>query len=205
MKLTKEHFESCNLDVYQASKGHRYGRESIDLANYCEIKSGDRVVEFGAGVGVISLMLAAKTNLETITAIEVQYSLFEILEKNVEANGLIHKVICHNGDLRDFASFKTNFESYDLVLSNPPFFKVGEGKISSDPQRAGARHELHGDMKTFLMAAHSILKPKGKFCVVFNIKRKEELIECAAESGFELLDVSDSKSKDAFLSTFLKK
>jgi len=199
MNLTSEHFKSTNLTICQPAKGHRYGEESLALADFCNVREGDNVVEFGSGVGVIVLQVAARRNPAGIVAVEIQKELHEIACANVEKNNLAAVVKCVNDDYRLFA--EKNPSSFDLVISNPPFYAAGEGRLSGDPQRAVARHELCGTLVDLLSSAAKALKSSGRLAMVFPVERRGELMNAASQIGFEEIRHRDD-SEAIFLVEF---
>ncbi len=202
MNLTSEKFDSTALTIYQPETGHRYGEESLALASFANVKTGQRVVELGSGVGVISLLIAANKHPSSIDAIELQPSLHEIAMKNVSENGYEHIVRCINEDFRAFA--KANQNEFDVVISNPPFFTASHGRLSPDPQRAAARHELNGTIEDLVFAAYKLLVPSGKFFVVFDSRRKDELNEAANKVGFKKMRLENTNGAAFVLLEFIK-
>lgn len=198
MDLTSEHFDSLDLTIYQPQKGFRYGPETLALADLCRLKKNDIVCELGSGSGVISCVLAKRDSPAKIVAVEIQEELCKIIQKNVNENHLQDIIECANADWRDYA--KGHRGKFDVVLSNPPFFPV-RGRTSPDPKRAAARHEIAGNLGELLFSAHELLKPHGRFFIVFDIKREGELKEKALGSGFELVL---EKQNDFILFEFLR-
>lgn len=86
MNLTSEHFDSCNLTIYQPAKGFRYGPEGLALAEFAQVSAGARVAELCSGVGLISLLVAARVKEVSVTAVEIQEPLHKIALRNVEEN-----------------------------------------------------------------------------------------------------------------------
>jgi len=201
MDLTSEHFESVGLTIWQPSKGHRYGSESLALAAFCELSPHERVVEFGSGVGVISLVLAAKNQLREIVSIEIQGMLHEIALKNVRENECGAIVRCVHGDFRNFS--KKNRQIFDVVVTNPPFYSAGNGRLPADAQRAAARHELSGTLSELLEAAKRVLRPQGRLAMVFKNDRYDELVGDASSLGFEKIRDDGEGGSDFFLVEFL--
>jgi hypothetical protein len=71
------------VQVVQPAKGHRFTLDSILLADFCRIKPKERVLEPGAGTGIISILLAKKHQRANFTAVEVQQQLAELCERNI--------------------------------------------------------------------------------------------------------------------------
>ena len=196
MKLTSEYFESTELTILQPANGHRYGEESLALAEFVQLPPGGRVAELGAGCGLISLMIAARQGASLVAAVEIQEPLHQIAQRNILENRFSGIVHCINDDFRNFA--KASEGAFDCVVANPPFYRADEGRLSPDPVRAAARHELNGTIEDLATAAHGLLKPGGSFFVVFDVRRKEGLVNAAAKAGFEFMR-DDLRRDSAYL------
>lgn len=202
MILTEEFFTSTGMTIQQPAKGHRYGEESLDLARYCDIAERDRACEFGSGCGVIALLLAASKRPKEIVGIEIQNELFEICLRNLSANRIASRVTFINNDYRVYA--KENPLSFDHVLSNPPFYAVGTGRMGESGQRNVARHEIQGSLEELIASAHTTLKSEGHLWMVFPNARKDELIRKSEQGHFEVLRTEPS-SNSTFLIELLKR
>ncbi|MBT3180927.1 MAG: methyltransferase [Deltaproteobacteria bacterium] len=184
MDLTSEYFQSTDLTIYQPKKGHRYGVESFALADFCRIEEEDSVVEFCSGVAVISLVVAAKFKPKRVVAIEIQSELYEISLKNVLENSMSKTVEVVCDDYRKYAA--SNVKSYDCLVVNPPFYAVGSGRMSADPQRAKARHELNGDLEDLLISSGAVLREGGRLNIVFPKNRRDELFGLSFKYSFQI-------------------
>jgi len=194
IELTSEYFESAGITVRQPAKGHRYGEESLALAGFAEIPDGAAVAELGSGTALVSLLVAARHSPSRVAAVEIQPEFHKIALRNVSENARAEIVRCVNEDYRDFAG--DNAGGFDCVLSNPPFYRADEGRLSPDPVRAAARHELNGTIEDLVNSAHRLLKPGGSFFVVFDARRGEELEDAARDAGFETIEL---KNYEAYL------
>jgi tRNA1Val (adenine37-N6)-methyltransferase len=201
--LTSEKFASTGITVYQPARGHRYGEESIALAEFARVLSGDRVCELGSGVAVTALQIAARYRPASVVAVEIQSELHDVARLNVIENGFGKTVECVNEDMREFA--KSRAGSFDVVVSNPPFFTAGDGRLPPCPVRASARHELHGTIEDFITCAHTLLKDDGRFFVVFDKKRKKELVGALPAEGFEVVRIEEPKDTAYILIEYSKK
>lgn len=200
--LTSEIFDSTGITICQPARGHRYGEESIALAEFASVGEGDRVCELGSGVAVTALQIAAKYKPRSVVAVEIQSVLHEVARLNVIENGFGDKVECVNEDIREFA--KTRAGTFDVVVSNPPFFTSGDGRLPPCPERSQARHELNGTIEDFVRCAHTLLKAGGRFYVVFDARRNEELGAAARNAGFMVNNIEDPHDKAYLLAEFSK-
>jgi tRNA1Val (adenine37-N6)-methyltransferase len=71
------------------------------------------------------------------------------------------------------------------VVANPPYRKVGTGRISPDPVRAAARHELHGDVNDFARAGAALLRDGGAFTWIYLAERIDDLTAAVETAGME--------------------
>jgi tRNA1Val (adenine37-N6)-methyltransferase len=60
--------EYDNLKVIQKADGFRFSLDAVILAEFATVKKGDKVIDLGAGNGIISLIVAFNTKAEHITA-----------------------------------------------------------------------------------------------------------------------------------------
>ena len=69
-------------------------------------------------------------------------------------------------------------ESFDLILSNPPYFKKIDTSILNDNVvKSNARHEILINLEELIMISSKLLKNKGLFALVHRTERLPEIIE----------------------------
>ncbi len=174
---TVESLSGGQLKVIQKKKGYRYTIDSVLLAGFVEPKPADRVLELGAGSAVISLLLAHRQRGLRVTALELQSGLADMARRSVSLNGLDDRVTVLQGDLRTSADV-LEAQAWDVVVFNPPYRKMGSGRINPLEEKALARHEIAGSVAEFLQAARRTLKPGGRACLIYPCSRMVEVIHC---------------------------
>jgi len=162
------------VQVAQPAKGHRFTLDSILLADFCRIKPKDRVLEPGAGTGIISLLLAKKHPRAVFNAVEVQPQLADLCEQNVVDNSLQGRITVLTHDLRRLNGTLAR-GSFSVIVANPPYIKEGTGRTSPHASRQIARHDRTASLESWLNL-HRFLKNSGIFCLVFPAARLAELI-----------------------------
>ncbi len=174
-KISADTLFNGRLACRQPRRGYRFSVDAILLANFVKLKSGARVLDIGAGCGVISLIMAWRSPEIVITALELQASLFELCRSNIELNGLAPRIQGIQGDLRHISSlFKA--ASFDLVVCNPPYHKVGSGRINPAAEQAVARHEITADIGQCVKAAAWAVKSHGRAAFIFPAQRGAALL-----------------------------
>lgn len=172
-----EDFEllSCGMRILQTNALFRLGTDSILLSNFALPLRGKRVADLGAGGGALGVLLCAESDVCEITGIEIQAKACEIARKNIAINGLENRFHVIQGDLREIKTL-LHANSFDAVISNPPYFPVGSGAQATDPAFAIARTECCCTLDELCAAAGWLLRYGGSFYLVHRPERLAELI-----------------------------
>lgn len=159
----------------QYRSGYRFSVDAVLAAHFSTPEHGNRILDLGCGCGVIGLILAYRHPGVTIAGIEVQPELARLAEQNVAANGLAERVSVAEGNFRDIGRL-ADPESFDMVVSNPPYRKKNVGRISVGAQRARARHEIDASLADMVRAAAYAVRNRGKVVAVYPAVRCVSLL-----------------------------
>ena len=165
-----------DLKIYQNSSYFSFSLDSIILGNFATIRLRDqKIVDFCTGNGVVPLILSRRCDKE-IVGVELQEKLALLAEKSIVYNHLedrIH-IICE--DVKEFS--KKHLNEFDLLLCNPPYFKVEEKSTFNDSyEKMVARHEIFLTLEEICDCAKKILKDHGNICMVHRSDRLIEILE----------------------------
>ncbi|MFW6001525.1 MAG: tRNA1(Val) (adenine(37)-N6)-methyltransferase [Halanaerobium sp.] len=191
------------LEIIQDDRFFKFGTDSVLLADFVKLSSGDRVIDLGTGSGVIPLLLAYKNEGVTVKGIEIQKELAELAKRNVEHNNLEGKIEIINHDLCDLRDV-TAAGSCDVLVSNPPYLPLNKGQMTDNKYLAAARHEIHAEIEDVIKAAAYVLKYGGAFYIVYRAERLTEVIEKLSKYNFQakelrLVQSRLNKEADIFL------
>lgn len=191
------------LEIIQDNRFFKFGTDSVLLADFVNLRTGDRVLDLGTGSGVIPLLLAYKNEDVKVTGIEIQKELADLAQRNVRHNNLEEKIEIINHDLCDLKEI-TAAGSYEVVVSNPPYLPLNEGQITDNKYLAAARHEVHAEIEDVIKAAAYVLKYGGAFYIVYRAERLTEVIEKLSKYNFQakelrLVQSRIDKEADIFL------
>lgn len=170
---------ALGLELVEPRRGYRFAPESPAIADFCV--PGARVLDLGAGCGVIGLCLAASAPERIHRLVLVENN--EELAASCEAN--VSKFSCASlvrADLRDLELG----EVFDTVVTNPPYFDVGSGVESSRESTRGATHRLAGGPREFASVAARHLAPDGSLWMVHPADRISDLLDAASFAGLHL-------------------
>lgn len=176
--------------IAQRKGGHR---DSIDdvLTAWYALQISPKVTEhldLGTGIGTVGLLTLWGMGQEArLTCVEAQEISYRLLQTNLDANGLRHRVDCSHGDLRELAMDR----KFPLITGSPPYFPPGSGVIPQDSQKAHARFELRGDVADYASAAVKHLAPDGWFVLCFPTPQKQRALDGIEAAGLQTVKLRD--------------
>lgn len=173
--LTNDTLFNGRLVCKQYKSGYRFSIDAVLSAHFCRPGPNDSILDLGAGCGIISLILAYRHPSVRLTGLEIQPELAQLAKQNIRDNALQQRVSIIEGNYRDAAEFFAP-ETFDLVVSNPPYRRQGRGRLSPDSQRARARHEIDASLTDLIRAAAFAVKNKGKVVLIYPAVRSITLI-----------------------------
>lgn len=182
IQLVPTPFLEGSLTVYQPEKGFRFSIDSVLLAHFLTLKPKELILEVGAGSGIISLIALKRFPKCKIFALELENLFVECLKKNVSENKLENKLFTIKGDIKN-PPFKR--ECFDVIFSNPPYFKSEAGRKSPYEIENIARRDENFDLNEFLKNVSSLLKNRGRFYLIFTALRLAELIYLLKKNRLE--------------------
>jgi len=170
--LTKDRFLGGLLQIWQPRFGYRAGVDSVLLAAAVAATPGDHVLDLGCGAGVASLCLARRVPELALTGVEVQDEYAKLAKRNAAENNIEMKVV--TADVSNLPPALRE-QSFDHVISNPPYYRRDHGTPAAD---AGRDKALAGDtlLATWVDAATRRLKPGGHLTIIQNADRMSDLL-----------------------------
>lgn len=171
-------FKFKKFTVNQDRCAMKIGTDGVLLGAWCPINNHPiSVLDIGAGTGILSLMLAQRSNAEQIDAIEIDENAYEQCVENFEASPWGDRLFCFHAGLDEF--MEEPEDEYDIIISNPPFYT--DDYKSEDEQRDLARFADAMPFEELVEAAHLLLSENGIFAVIIPFKEEEKFIALAKE------------------------
>lgn len=164
-----------DVRVFQRTHGYRFNLDPLLLSHFIgsDCRGSAPVIDLGTGSGIVALVLARRFAAQQVLALELQESLFELAARNVRLNACERQISVLKGDLRDASSLFAA-GSFGRVVSNPPYRPVRQGRLSPEPEKALAKHELGCELSDVVRAAEHLLSPGGIFAAILPASRVAE-------------------------------
>lgn len=174
------HFKQFSLE--QAGCGMRIGTDGVLLGAWASIDTREetplRILDVGCGTGLIALMLAQRYPRAEVTALEIEPTAVERATYNVAQSPFSSRVRVVQAD---FSTWQAPQALYDLIVSNPPYYK------NTLQARSEARHTARAigflSPKEVLRRASALLSPQGVVALVTPYDQLEELRMFAFTQG----------------------
>ncbi len=170
MKVINNVLGFDGIKIVQDSEGFKFSLDSVLLANFVTLnKSTKKIMDIGSGNGIIPILLSLKTDAH-IDGVEIQRECYLNSLESIKLNKM-DNISIFNDDIKDF--YKTlESDTYDIVVSNPPYFMGNIHNINE--MKKIARHSLSLDYKDVIVISKKILKNNGLLSIVH---RPENLMD----------------------------
>jgi tRNA1(Val) A37 N6-methylase TrmN6 len=189
-EYTEDAFLGGRLVLRQPKAGHRAGHDAMLLAAATLACSGDRVVDFGAGIGAAGLALARRVAGIDLVLVEIDSELAALARGNAASNAIAADVV-----VLDVTSAADHFvaaglapDSVDVVLMNPPFNDSVRHRASPDQARKVAHVATSATLEDWIHAGRRILKSGGVLTLIWRADGLGEVL-AALDRGFGSLDI----------------
>ena len=139
----------------------KVGTDGVLLGSWVTIKNARTILDIGTGTGLLSLMLAQKSSVQ-IDAIEIDAEACLDAQFNFAQSPWNERLQLLEIDFLDFSKLAT--KQYDLIVSNPPFFK--NALHSSTKKKTLARHSNCLPHEKLVAEVAKLLTDDGRFYVI---------------------------------------
>lgn len=166
--------EFKNLKIIQNKEGFCFGIDSVLLADFAKnIKKGANVLDLGTGTGIISILLCGKTDLNSITGVEIQNEVAEMANRSSKLNKLEKKFKVLNDNILNLINIYDN-QSFDVIVTNPPYKEKNTGITNENEKKIISRHEITATLEDFIKVSSDLLKDKGE---IYMVHRPDRLVD----------------------------
>lgn len=177
--------EFKGLKIIQKNDGFCFGIDAVLLSDFSkDIRDNCKVLDLGTGTGILSILLSRKTKLSKIYGIEIQKDISDMAKRSVKLNNLDDKIEIINTDIKKLNEIFT-INSFDAIVTNPPYKEQNSGKINENEYKYISRHETTANLYDFIKISVQLLKDKGSFYMIHRPDRLVDIICTLRENNLE--------------------
>lgn len=172
----KKVFQFKQFKVFDDCSTMKIGTDAVLLGAWSKVENIENILDIGTGCGIIALMLAQRS-LAFVDAVEIDKSSVLQAQENFNLSLWKSRMQVNCTSFQDFVTSKTI--TYDLIVSNPPYFK--DNLKSSNFRKNLARHTDTLSFEDLMKGVAKLLSPQGKSCIILpvtesiSVKRIAEL------------------------------
>ncbi len=190
--------------VMQTGASMKVGTDGVLLGSWVSLAGQPgRMLDVGTGTGLIALMLAQRSEAwhARIDAVELdRRSALQAVE-NVSASEWAKRIDVLATSFQEYAD--QCGKTYDLIVSNPPYFS--DSLVSPSTGRTMARHTRTLGSQDLIRCAMRLLSAGGKLSVIVPAESSVHMVSTAIDGGFSLIrrmDVASVEGRDPFRTLF---
>ena len=175
-----------NLKIIQRSDYFNFSIDSLLISEFINLtKNTKNILDLGTGNGAIPLFLSKKTSAK-IYGIEIQEVSYKLALRNININNLDEQIYIIYDNMKNYLKY-FNMSFFDIIISNPPFFKINENVnfLNNLEQLSIARHEVEIDLDELIKISSELVKDRGYFYLVHRADRLSEILNILQKYKFE--------------------
>src|SRR5690606_20167135 len=115
----KNIFRFKQFSVDQSGCGMKINTDGVLLGALATVPGPERILDIGAGTGVISLMLAQRFPQSKVDAVEIDPSAAEAARGNFVSSPFADRLCLIEGSFQDYST-QPEAPAYNMIVSNPP-------------------------------------------------------------------------------------
>ena len=159
----------------------KLGQDSLLLAEFATLHTGDRVCDLGCGIGTLPLLLLDRQPALEVTGVECCPEACALARCNLSDNHLTGTIV--EGDVRHISTLLPPGQT-ELVIANPPYFSACRGGVAQG-DRGMARSDAQFGLDDLCAAACWLLKNGGRLAVCWRPDRLCDLLCALRGAGLE--------------------
>lgn len=184
-------FQFKQFTIEQDQCPMKVGTDGVLLGAWADVEKAKNALDIGTGTGLIAMMLAQRNQAMQVHAVEIDEMACQQAISNFAQSPFADRLEAKAVSIQDYLG-DSKF-TYDLIVSNPPFFSGGT--FSKSQERNQVRHTIKMPHSVLLQATRRLLNKTGKFCLILPLIEGLRFQELAAQYGLYCTKVTEVKPK----------
>lgn len=179
--MPNPYFKFKQFTIWHNLCAMKVGTDGTLLGAWVSCHNCRTALDIGCGSGLITLMLAQRCQAQ-IDAIDIDEGAVAQTRINAQNSPFAERITVWHESLQEFS--KRHAKSYDLIVSNPPYF-IDSLKCPNQ-QRNTARHTDTLPLHELLEGSRRLLTPLGHLALILPYDQRQNLLDAAGQQGFYL-------------------
>lgn len=175
-------FRFKQFTIKQEKTAMKVGTDGVLLGVWANVPQTGKILDVGTGTGLISLMMAQRTEGAIITGVDIDKDACEQAKENVRESKWAGRICIVNSSLQHFA--ENSIDKFDFIISNPPFFDGT--KTPKNQQRTIARHGVSLSVADFFSSSVFIMEKNARLALIVPSGNLDEAKKAASQFGLHL-------------------
>jgi tRNA1Val (adenine37-N6)-methyltransferase len=188
--MSNDYFKFRQFIVFHDKCSMKVNTDGVLLGAWADADNIRLALDIGTGSGLIALMIAQRSEA-VIDAVEIDPPAALQACENAGRSSWKQRITVYPGRFQDFAAFSV--KKYDLIVSNPPYFR--NALKPADKRRSNARHDLSLTYEELLKGVASLLTPQGRLCVILPYLMLDDFAGMAFIYGLHCRRITAVKTK----------
>lgn len=173
------------FEVHDEKSAMKVGTDALLLGSWSKVEDASMIADIGCGCGIVALMVAQRAKKAQVIGIELEPKAASEAAENIRNSPWSDRVQVVHSSIQEFAKNQEQHGRFDVLVSNPPFFK--NHPKSPQLERNLARHDDSLPIEVLIGVADQLLKEEGFLDLIWPADRWDELEAMAKLLGFSLL------------------
>lgn len=189
--MSQNDFRFKQFTVRQDQCAMKVGTDGVLLGAWTKPLNAQKILDIGTGTGLIALMIAQKSEA-LIDAIDIDEPSTRQATENFALSPWASRLKAVHISIQEFAEITP--ERYDLIVSNPPYF-IGAHPAPSEARNVARHMNESLTIEELTDCVKKLLKPAGRFCVIFPFMEGMKFLEYAETHGLYANHLTKVKTK----------
>jgi len=186
--MPNNYFQFKQFTVRHDQCAMKVGTDGVLLGAWANVSQCNRILDVGTGSGLVALMLAQRSQA-LIDGVEIDEAAYKQATQNVAQSPWCKRIQTYHDSFQNFANNK--FGSYDLIVSNPPYFQ--NSLKTPEIKRTQARHTNELNYAELIYFSAALLSEVGILAIIIPSESFETMKQLAVSENLHLKHITRVK------------
>lgn len=175
------YFRFRQFTVWHDRCAMKVGTDGVLLGAWAGQGRPGKILDIGTGSGLIALMLAQRFPEARITGIEPDAEAAAQAGENFLCSPWRDRLAVREATIQDLTAGTAGKETFDLIVSNPPFYD--STLLNPDARRSAARHTATLPYSELMRCASALMTGTSELDIIIPSEYWRQILQAAGDNG----------------------